>query len=170
MNEEILDEIIVDEKKLKAAKAICSIEKEIRPELLWKEFCNGMEENSLKDDWHEYPSKAGDGTDPITVHIDIMDEEVLIDFSFLTNSIFIVTKNNLLKDNIKDNILNTYSVIELDGLNENGIRFKSASEIFLGAYDISPLDLYKLFKLKKKEIINRMNNFIEIVYKSVTNI
>ena len=170
MNEEILDEIIVAEKKLKAAKAICSIEKEIRPELLWKEFCNGMEENSLKDDWHEYPSKAGDGTDPITVHIDIMDEEVLIDFSFLTNSIFIVTKNNLLKDNIKDNILNTYSVIELDGLNENGIRFKSASEIFLGAYDISPLDLYKLFKLKKKEIINRMNNFIEIVYKSVTNI
>ena len=171
MNEEILDEIIVDEKKLKAAKAICSIEKEIRPELLWKEFCNGMEENSLKDDWHEYPSKAGDGTDPITVNItNDMNEEVLIDFSFLTNSIFIVTKNNLLKDNIKDNILNTYSVIELDGLNENGIRFKSASEIFLGAYDISPLDLYKLFKLKKKEIINRMNNFIEIVYKSVTNI
>ena len=98
-----------------------------------------------------------------------MNEEVSIDFSFLTNSIFIATKNNLLKDNIKDNILNTYSV-ELDGLNENGINFKSASEIFLGTCDFSPLDLYKLFKLQKEEIINRMNNFIEIVYKSVTNI
>ncbi|MBE6355257.1 PD-(D/E)XK nuclease family protein [Treponema sp.] len=164
MNEEILKEIIDDEKKLKAAKAICSIEKEIRPDLLWKEFCTDMEENSLNDDWHEYPSKAGDGIDPITVHI--MDDEVSIDFSFLTQSIFINTENNSLKDKIKDNIHNSNFVIEFDGLNENGIRFKSASEIYLGACDFSPLDLYKLFKFQKEEIINRMNNFIEIVMRA----
>ena len=50
MNEEILDEIIVDEKKLKAAKAICSIEKEIRPDSLWKVFCHNISNSDLEDE------------------------------------------------------------------------------------------------------------------------
>ena len=40
MNEEILKEIIKDDNNLKAAKAICSIEKEIRPDSLWEKFWN----------------------------------------------------------------------------------------------------------------------------------
>ena len=89
MNEELLKEILKNENNLEAAKAICSAEKSINPNDLWKNFCNNIEQKTIGG-WHEY---AKNEENTLTVYV----EEIDVDFTELFNSIFITSKADISK-------------------------------------------------------------------------
>lgn len=160
MNEEILDEIIVDEKKLKAAKAICSIEKEIRPDSLWKEFCQNISNS------------------------DIEDEQILnYDLAFVINTVDVIFENlfecieitytgketpsdiQLIYEKLRSILMeHDYNCTKIEN---NGFSINNCREKFLGKDISSNFDLYVLFKNNKEAIIENIKKFNDLIFQSL---
>ena len=160
MNEEILDEIIKDENNLKAAKAICSIEKEIRPDSLWEEFCQNISNS------------------------DIEDAQILnYDLAFIINTVDVIYEKlfncieitytgeetppdiQLIYEKLRSILMeHDYNCTKIE---HNGFSINNCREKFLGK-DISlNFDLYVLFKNNKEAIIENIKKFNDLIFKSL---
>ena len=160
MNEEILKEIIDDEKKLKAAKAICSIEKEIRPDSLWEEFCKNISNSDIEDER-------------------LLDNEL----AFIINTVDVIFGNLFEYIEITNTDKKTPSDIQLiyeklrsilmehdyncTKIENNGFSINNCREKFLGKDISSNFDLYVLFKNNKEAIIENIKKFNDLIFQSL---
>ena len=160
MNEEILKEIIKDDNNLKAAKAICSIEKEIRPDLLWKEFCHNISNS------------------------DIEDEQILnYDLAFVINTVDVIYEKlfdcieitytgeetpsdiQLIYEKLRSILMeHDYNCTKIEN---NGFSINNCREKFLGKNISSNFDLYVLFKNNKEAIIENIKKFNDLLFQSL---
>ena len=160
MNEEILDEIIKDENNLKAAKAICSIEKEIRPDSLWEEFCQNISNS------------------------DIEDAQILnYDLAFIINTVDVIYEKlfncieitytgeetppdiQLIYEKLRSILMeHDYNCTKIE---HNGFSINNCREKFLGKDISSNFDLYVLFKNNKEAIIENIKKFNDLIFQSL---
>lgn len=161
MNEELLKEILKNENNLEAAKAICSAEKSINPNDLWKNFCNNIEQNTIGD-WHEYAKNEGN---TLTVYV----EEIDVDFTELFNSIFITSTADISKTRRQEIFEKLRNILINENFNcgeidiERGFNVSNTKEFFLRNGTESQFDLYFLFIYKKEQIIERIKAFISLI-------
>lgn len=161
MNEELLKEIMKSENNLEVAKAICSAEKSINPNDLWKNFCNNIEQNTIGD-WHEY---AKNEENTLTVYV----EEIDVDFTELFNSIFITSTADISKTRRQEIFEKLRNILINENFNcgeidiERGFNVSNTKEFFLRNGTESQFDLYFLFIYKKEQIIERIKAFISLI-------
>lgn len=161
MNEELLKEILKNENNLEAAKAIYSVGQEIKPILLWENFCNNIEQNTIGD-WHEY---AKNEENTLTVYV----EEIDVDFTELFNSIFITSTADISKTRRQEIFEKLRNILINENFNcgeidiERGFNVSNTKEFFLRNGTESQFDLYFLFIYKKEQIIERIKAFISLI-------
>lgn len=155
MNEEIL-KIITNEKNLEATKAICAVEKEIRPELLWEEFCKKISGLECVDFGYERDEKNS---------FTVCTEKIDIIFSNCFDYIFIgKTEDTSSSDiqNIREKLIQ--NDFECSEINKEGFVIKNVKTYFFDKSFESVFDLYYQFKNKSDAILNRIKIFVELLY------
>ncbi len=164
MNEELLKEILKNENNLEAAKAICSAEKSINPNDLWKNFCNNIEQKTIGG-WHEFEQHE---KNTLTVHIE---DEIEVDFTECFNSLFITCTEDVFSETQKQELFEklrkklTEAKFECGDIDlTRGFNISNTKEFFLDNASVSPLDLYFIFIYKKEQIIERIKAFISLIY------
>lgn len=161
MNEEILDEIIVDEKKLKAAKAICSIEKEIRPDSLWKEFCSSSIPNSDIEDWQLEDYELAFSIDTVDVIYEKLFDCIEITYTGEETPSDI----QLIYEKLRSILMeHDYNCTKIEN---NGFSINNCREKFLGKDISSNFDLYVLFENNKEAIIENIKKFNDLIFQSL---
>lgn len=160
MNEEILDEIIVDEKKLKAAKAICSIEKEIRPDSLWKEFCHNISNSDLEDERLPNYELAF-----IINTVDVIYEKLFECIEITYTGTETPSDIQLIYEKLRSILMeHDYNCTKIEN---NGFSINNCREKFLGKDISSNFDLYVLFKNNKEAIIENIKKFNDLIFQSL---
>lgn len=160
MNEEILDEIIKDGNKLKAAKAICSIEKEIRPDLLWKEFCENISNSDIEDErLQNYELAFSINT------VDVIFENLFeyIEITYTGNET--LSDIQLIYEKLRSILIeHDYNCTKIEN---NGFSINNCREKFLGKDISSNFDLYVLFKNNEEAIIENIKKFNDLIFQSL---
>ena len=160
MNEEILDEIIVDEKKLKAAKAICSIEKEIRPDSLWKVFCHNISNSDLEDERLPNYELAF-----IINTVDVIFENLFECIEITYTGKETPSDIQLIYEKLRSILMeHDYNCTKIEN---NGFSINNCREKFLGKDISSNFDLYVLFKNNKEAIIENIKKFNDLIFQSL---
>ena len=160
MNEEILKEIIDDEKKLKAAKAICSIEKEIRPDSLWEEFCQNISKSDIEDEQILNYDLAF-----VINTVDVIYEKLFdyIEITYTGNDT--PSDIQLIYEKLRSILMeHDYNCTKIEN---NGFSINNCREKFLGKDISSNFDLYVLFKHNKEAIIENIKKFNDLIFQSL---
>lgn len=163
MNEELLKEILKNENNLEAAKAIYSVGQEIKPILLWENFCKKIE---LKlGDWHKFNyEEEYDSNNALTVSV--CDAKIFIHFYELFSYIVIDVDNNQeLSEKIENELKETYTNFIYEKPTDTGFAINNTKDFFIGHATESPFELCNQIKNEKEVIINKMREFIEFVSK-----
>lgn len=160
MNEEILKEIIKDDNNLKAAKAICSIEKEIRPDLLWKEFCKIISESDIEDTrLPNYELAFAINT------VDVIYEKLFECIEITYTGIETPSDIQLIYEKLRSILMeHDYNCTKIEN---NGFSINNCREKFLGKDISSNFDLYVLFENNKEAIIENIKKFNDLIFQSL---
>ncbi len=160
MNEELLKEILKNENNLEAAKAIYSVGQEIKPILLWENFCKEIQAEKRLYDEPEYGNEM---LRVLAYHIDIY-------FVGLFSYIEITSSHQDLGDTQKKKLFEKLhneflkQGYECTKVEQNGFTVNNTSTKFLDTQN--PFELYNIFtnQDEKTKLIKKMQEFSDFVY------
>lgn len=160
MNDELLKEIMKTEQTIEAAKAIYSIGQEIKPILLWENFCKEIQNDNLLSDEPEY------GNEMLRVFANYIDIYFVDIFSYIE----ITSSSSNIDDTQKKQLFEKlYNVLinqgyECTKVEQNGFTINNTRTKFLDTQN--PFELYKTFtnQDEKNKLIKKMQDFSDLVY------
>lgn len=166
MYEEILKEIIRDDNNLKAAKAICSIEKEIRPDSLWEKFWKTISESDIEDDrLPNYELAFGINTGDVINTVDVIYEKLFDCIEITYTGTETPSDIQLIYEKLRSILMeHDYNCTKIEN---NGFSINNCREKFLGKDISSNFDLYVLFKHNKEAIIENIKKFNDLIFQSL---
>lgn len=132
----------------------------------WRSFCNELcNENANK---YRFKQEGADGQNSLTIHLT---ENIEIDIGELFSSGFIAVKDKKICDTMMNTLKKHDEKFEFADFNGNGRYIsKNMQEYFLGVLENkNPVKVYDLLVNHKDVLIQKIGDFVELIYTATNN-